>query len=159
MECYNLIQKKDIILNKLILIYIHLNHKNNLIKNLILYKELYQEKEHLEQLKNVKVKQIINIMQLNMLNNQKDKLILLNYKLDNKLKILNLNILLNVMIFIFGHIKENQIIFNKILLQLKWIQQKLIQNKLFRKGLKIMKFLIQLKFIFNQKKLLKYYMI
>ena len=31
-------------------------------KNLILKKEYYQDKDHLEQLKNVKVKMIINIM-------------------------------------------------------------------------------------------------
>ena len=40
---------------------------------------------HLVLLKNVKVKQIINIMQLNMLNNKNVHLILMNDKLDNKL--------------------------------------------------------------------------
>ena len=45
----------------------------------------YQEKVLLELLNNVKVKLIINIMQLNILNNQKVILILMNYKLDNKL--------------------------------------------------------------------------
>ena len=50
--------------------------------NLIFKKELYQEKVLLELLKIVKVKLIINIMQLN---NQKLILILMNYKLDNKL--------------------------------------------------------------------------
>ena len=53
--------------------------------NLILKKELYQEKVLLELLINVKVKLIMNIMQLNILNNQKVILILMNYKLDNKL--------------------------------------------------------------------------
>ena len=53
--------------------------------NLILKKELYQEKVNLELLKIVKVKLIIKIMQLNILNNQKVILILMNYKLDNKL--------------------------------------------------------------------------
>ena len=57
--------------------------------NLILIKELNQDKELLELLKNVKVKLIIKNMLLNMLNKEKDKLILLNYKQDNKLKILN----------------------------------------------------------------------
>ena len=54
----------------------------NLKMNLIFKKELYQEKVLLELLKNVNVKLIINIMQLN---NQKLILILMNYKLDNKL--------------------------------------------------------------------------
>ena len=53
--------------------------------NLILEKDHYQEKVLLELLKIVKVKLIINNMQLNMLNNQKVILILMNYKLDNKL--------------------------------------------------------------------------
>ena len=53
--------------------------------NLILKKDNYQEKVLLELLKIVKVKLIINNMQLNMLNNQKVILILMNYKLDNKL--------------------------------------------------------------------------
>ena len=59
--------------------------------NLILNKELYQEKVLLELLNNVKVKLIINIMQLNILNNQKVILILMNYKLDNKLNKLKMN--------------------------------------------------------------------
>ena len=46
--------------------------------------ELKQVKVLLEQLKDVKVNQIIKIMQLNMLNKEKDKLILQNYKQDNK---------------------------------------------------------------------------
>ena len=66
-------------------IFIILKLNNNLKMNLILKKELYQEKVLLELLKIVKVKLIINNMQLNILNNQKDKLILMNYKLDNKL--------------------------------------------------------------------------
>ena len=53
--------------------------------NLIFKKDNYQEKVLLELLKIVKVKLIINNMQLNMLNNQKVILILMNYKLDNKL--------------------------------------------------------------------------
>ena len=53
--------------------------------NLILKKDNYQEKVLLELLKIVKVKLIINNMQLNMLNDQKVILILMNYKLDNKL--------------------------------------------------------------------------
>ena len=57
----------------------------NLNKNLILKKELNQEKVLLELLKNVLVNLIIIIMQLNILNKQKVILILMNYKLDNKL--------------------------------------------------------------------------
>ena len=57
----------------------------NLNKNLISIKELYQEKVLLELLKNVLVNLMIIIMQLNILNNQKLMLILMNYKLDNKL--------------------------------------------------------------------------
>ena len=66
-------------------IFTNLKLNQNLKMNLILIKELYQEKVLLELLKIVKVKLIINNMQLNMLNNKKDKLILMNYKLDNKL--------------------------------------------------------------------------
>ena len=54
----------------------------NLKMNLILIKDFYQEKVHLELLKNVLVIMIINIMQLN---NLKLILILMKYKLDNKL--------------------------------------------------------------------------
>ena len=45
----------------------------NLNKNLILQKDFYQEKVHLELLKNVLVKLIIMIMQLNELNNKNIK--------------------------------------------------------------------------------------
>ena len=53
--------------------------------NLILKKDNYQEKVLKELLKNVLVNLMINIMQSNMLNNKKVILILMNYKLDNKL--------------------------------------------------------------------------
>ena len=53
--------------------------------NLIFKKEFNQEKVLLELLKNVKVNLIINIMQLNQYKDNKNKLILMNYKLDNKL--------------------------------------------------------------------------
>ena len=66
-------------------IFINLKLNNNLKMNLIFKKDNYQEKVLLELLKIVKVKLIINNMQLNMLNNQKVILILMNYKLDNKL--------------------------------------------------------------------------
>ena len=66
----------------------------NLNKNLILLKELYQEKEHLELLKNVLVNMIINIMQLNELNNKKNKLILKKLKLVYKYK-MKLTLLIN----------------------------------------------------------------
>ena len=58
----------------------------NLNKNLILIKELYQEKVLLELLKNVLVIMIIFIMQLNELNNKKNKLILKKLKLVYKYK-------------------------------------------------------------------------
>ena len=64
------------------IIFIILNLNYNLKMNLIFKKELYQEKVNMKWLNNVKVKLIINIMQLN---NQKLILILMNYKLDNKL--------------------------------------------------------------------------
>ena len=63
-------------------IFINLKLNQNLKMNLIFKKELYQEKVLLELLKTVLVKLIINIMQLN---NQKLILILMNYKLYNKL--------------------------------------------------------------------------
>ena len=59
----------------------------NLNKNLILIKELYQEKVLLELLKNVLVIMIIIIMQLNELNNKNIKLILKKLKLVYKYKI------------------------------------------------------------------------
>ena len=46
-------------------IFINLKVNQNLKMNLIFNKELYQEKVLLELLNNVKVKMIINIMQLN----------------------------------------------------------------------------------------------
>ena len=55
-----------------------------LIMNLILKKVNFWVKELLELLKNVKVKLIINIMQLNIQNNLKDKLILMKLKFVNK---------------------------------------------------------------------------
>ena len=58
----------------------------NLIKNLILKKDKYQEKEDLVQLKNVKVNLMINIMLLNEQNKVKTIQILKKYKLVNKSK-------------------------------------------------------------------------
>ena len=66
-------------------IFIHLKLNNNFRMNLILVKEKYQDMVQMELLKIVKVNLIINIMQLNILNKQKVILILMNYKLDNKL--------------------------------------------------------------------------
>ena len=66
-------------------IFTNLKLNQNLKMNLIFKKDNYQEKVLLELLNNVKVKLIIFIMQLNILNNQKVILILMNYKLDNKL--------------------------------------------------------------------------
>ena len=74
----------------------------SLNKNLILLKELYQEKVLLELLKNVLVNMIIIIMQLNELNNQNNKQILKKYKLDYKYKMKI--ILLNNKIFIIENI-------------------------------------------------------
>ena len=84
-ECYNTILKKDLIVIELKKIFIILNLNKNLKRNLIFQKEFNQDKVLLEQLKNVKLMKINNIMQLNILNKQKDKLIFLNYKLVNKL--------------------------------------------------------------------------
>ena len=59
------IQIKDKILANKIKLYMILKQKNNLIMNLILKMENFQEKEDLVKLKNVKVNQITKIMQLN----------------------------------------------------------------------------------------------
>ena len=64
-------------------IFIHLKLNNNLIMNLIFKKELYQDKDLLELLKNVKVNLIKNIMLLNIQNNENIKLIFQNYKQVN----------------------------------------------------------------------------
>ena len=107
---------------KLIISYFNSKINNNLIKNFILNLDKYQEKELLVLLKNVKVKQIINIMLLNRLNKKKEKLILKKYKLDNKFK-MNL-ILFSNMIFIIDN-------YNMILLELKWKQLIQIQKILY----------------------------
>ena len=60
-----MILKLDLILNKLNKTFINLKLNNNLMMNLIFKKDNYQEKVLLELLKNVKVKLIILIMQLN----------------------------------------------------------------------------------------------
>ena len=78
---------KDIIQNRYNKKYISLRMNINLKKNLILVKELYQEKVLLELLKNVLVIMIIFIMQLNELNNKKNKLILKKLKQDYKYKV------------------------------------------------------------------------
>ena len=66
--------------------------------NLIYNKEYYQDKDHLEKYLNVIVNLIMNFMQLNNYIHNKDKLILMKYKLY---KILNNKlILLIIMIFI-----------------------------------------------------------
>ena len=74
----------------------------NLNKNLILVKELYQEKVLLELLKNVLVNLIIIIMQLNALNNKNNKQILKKFKLVYKYK--TNKILLNNQIFFIENI-------------------------------------------------------
>ena len=80
----------------------------NLKMNLILKKELNQEKVLLVLLKNVLVNLIIIIMQLNELNKINDKLILKKLKLDYKYKMKI--ILLNNKIFIIENILEIMII-------------------------------------------------
>ena len=80
----------------------------NLKMNLILIKELYQEKVLLVLLKNVLVIMIIFIMQLNELNKTNNKLILKKLKLDYKYKMKI--ILLNNQIFIIENIQDNMII-------------------------------------------------
>ena len=72
--------------------------------NLILVKELYQEKVLLELLKNVLVTVRIFIMQLNELNKINNKLILKKLILDYKYKMKI--ILLNNQIFIIENMKE-----------------------------------------------------
>ena len=57
---------------------------------------------------------------------KEEKLISRKYKQDNKLKIKKM--LSNIMIFIFGIMKENQINKLLMLLSLKWILQKQIQK-------------------------------
>ena len=79
----------------------------NLKMNLILNKELYQEKVLLVLLKNVLVNLIIIIMQLNELNKINIKLILKKLKLDYKYKMNK--ILLNNKIFIIENMLENLI--------------------------------------------------
>ena len=70
--------------------------------NLLLNLEYNQEKDNLVLLKNILVKQILNNMLLNKLNNKKEIQILKKYKLDNKLRIYK--ILFNNLIFIFDNI-------------------------------------------------------
>ena len=82
----------------------------NLKMNLILIKELYQEKVLLELLKNVLVNMIIIIMQLNELNNKKNKLILKKLKLVYKYKT-NKTLLINK-IFIIDNILDKMIVYN-----------------------------------------------
>ena len=77
--------------------------------NLILIKELYQEKVLLELLKNVLVNLIINIMQLNELNKINNKLILKKLKQDYKYKMKIT--LLNNQIFIIDNILDKLIIY------------------------------------------------
>ena len=79
--------KKELILIRLIQIYINLKMNFNLNKNLILIKVYKQEKELLVQLKNVKVNLINHIMQLNELNNLMINQILKKFILDYKSKI------------------------------------------------------------------------
>ena len=59
--------------------FINLKLKKNLNKNLIFKKVNFQEKVDLEQLKNVKVNQINNIMQLKKFNQMKEIQILMKY--------------------------------------------------------------------------------
>ena len=76
----------------------------NLKKNLILIKELYQEKVLLELLKNVLVIMIIFIMQLNEFNKLNNKQILKKLKLVYKYKVNK--VLLTNKIFIIDNVLE-----------------------------------------------------
>ena len=80
--------------------------------NLIFKKDNYQEKVLLELLRNVLVIMIIIIMQLNELNNKKNKLILKKLKLVYKYKINR--ILLTIKVFIIDNILDKMIICNFI---------------------------------------------
>ena len=80
----------------------------DLNKNLILIKELYQEKVLLELLKNVLVIMIIFIMQLNELNKINNKQILKKLKQDYKYK-MKVILLINK-IFIIDNILDKMII-------------------------------------------------
>ena len=84
------------------IIFINLKLNYNLKMNLILIKELYQEKVLLELLKNVLVIMIIFIMQLNELNKINNKFILKKLKLVYKYK-MNITLLTNK-IFIIENI-------------------------------------------------------
>ena len=79
-------------------------------KNLILIKELYQEKVLLELLKNVLVIMIIFIMQLNELNKINNKQILKKLKLVYKY-IMKVILLINK-IFIIDNILDKMIVYN-----------------------------------------------
>ena len=57
--------KNEQIFNKSVSIYFNLNLNMILLKNLIFNLESFQVKDNLELLKNAKVNQILNIMQLN----------------------------------------------------------------------------------------------
>ena len=92
--------------------FINLKLNYNLKMNLIFKKEMYQEKVLLELLKNVLVNMIINIMQLNELNNKKNKLILKKLKLVYKYKMNR--ILIIIKIFIIDNILDKMIICNFI---------------------------------------------
>ena len=78
--------------------YINFKLKNNQIMNLIQIKEYYQDKEHMEKYLNVKVILLMNFMQLKFYNNNKDKQILMKYKL--LIILLIKKILLIIIIFI-----------------------------------------------------------
>ena len=93
---------KDILLHKYNKKYISLEININLKMNLILKKELYQEKVLLVLLENVLVNLIMIIMQLNELNKIKNKLILKKLKLVYKYNIKI--ILLYNLIFIIENI-------------------------------------------------------
>ena len=97
-----MIQKKDVISNKLKNQYLILKHMNNLNKNLILKKESFQEKDNLVKLNCVKVIQINKIMQLNKCKKRKDFQILKKQILLNNLA--KIKIYYNIMTIIIDNL-------------------------------------------------------
>ena len=80
-----MILRIGLIFNKYYKVFANLNPNKIFKRNLILIKDLYQEMGLMELSNNVKVKMIINVMQLNELNKHKDKLILMKFKYVKKL--------------------------------------------------------------------------
>ena len=125
-----------------------LKQRNNLMKNLILIMEYFQEKEDLVKLENVEVNQIIYLiknMQLKLCKVYQVLQILEKLKLYKKLKINQIIIQYNIMIVDIDNNNNNFKFMN--ILQLKWMQQILILKKNYKKILNKINQLIINKFI------------